>query len=100
MILITGGAGYIGSHTVLNLIEKTDYKIIIFDNLENGHNKIIFEKGDLRNIEDIENVFNKYLRESKKLNNVYFFGRLGDYKYYNMDLAVERVLKLFKEIFK
>ncbi|WP_302272816.1 GDP-mannose 4,6-dehydratase [Brachyspira aalborgi] len=41
-------------------MEKTDYKIIIFDNLENGHNKIIFEKGDLRNIEDIENVFNKY----------------------------------------
>ena len=79
MILITGGAGYIGSHTVLNLIEKTDYKIIIFDNLENGHietvnalleinserqrradARIIFEKGDLRNIEDIENVFNKY----------------------------------------
>ena len=72
MILITGGAGYIGSHTVLNLIEKTDYKIIIFDNLENGHietintlleinpDKIIFEKGDLRNIKDIENVFNKY----------------------------------------
>lgn len=72
MILITGGAGYIGTHTVLNLIEKTDYKIIIFDNLENGHietvntlleinpDKIIFEKGDLRNIEDIENVFNKY----------------------------------------
>ena len=72
MILITGGAGYIGSHTVLNLIEKTDYKIIIFDNLENGHietintlveinpDKIIFEKGDLRNIEDIENVSNKY----------------------------------------
>ena len=72
MILITGGAGYIGSHTVLNLIENTDYKIIIFDNLENGHietintlveinpDKVIFEKGDLRNIEDIENVFNKY----------------------------------------
>ena len=72
MILITGGAGYIGSHTILNLIEKTDYKIIIFDNLENGHietvntlleinsSNIIFEKGDLRNIEDIENVFNKF----------------------------------------
>ena len=79
MILITGGAGYIGSHTILNLIEKTDYKIVIFDNLENGHIEtvntlleinserqrradanIIFEKGDLRNIEDIENVFNKF----------------------------------------
>ena len=79
MILITGGAGYIGSHTILNLIEKADYKIVIFDNLENGHietvntlleinserqrradARIIFEKGDLRNIEDIENVFSKF----------------------------------------
>ena len=71
MILITGGAGYIGSHTVLNLIENTDYKIIIFDNLENGHietintlveinpDKVIFEKGDLRNIKDIERKCNK-----------------------------------------
>lgn len=72
MILITGGAGYIGSHTVLNLIEKTNYKILIVDNLENGHietvnilksikpDNIIFEKCDLRNIDEIENIFNKY----------------------------------------
>lgn len=73
MILITGGAGYIGSHTILNLI-KNGYKILIFDNLENGHietvdtlkdidKSIIFEKGDLRNIEEIENIFNKYAVE-------------------------------------
>ena len=45
-----------------------------------------------------DKLYNKYLRESKKLNNVYFFGRLGDYKYYNMDLAVERVFELFKKL--
>lgn len=72
MILITGGAGYIGSHTILNLIEKTNYKILIVDNLENGHietintlksirpDNIIFEECDLRNIDEIENIFNKY----------------------------------------
>ncbi len=69
MILITGGAGYIGSHTAINFINN-DYEVIVFDNLENGHQETIdtlqnignvkFEKGDLRNIEDIENVFNKY----------------------------------------
>lgn len=70
MILITGGAGYIGSHTALNLINNGFKDIIIFDNLETGHIEIVnelkkygnihFEKGDLRNIEDINNVFNKY----------------------------------------
>ena len=54
------------------------------------------------NNEKNDKLYNKYLTlsASKKLENVYFFGRLGDYKYYNMDLAVERTLKLFKEIFK
>ncbi|MBQ9245571.1 UDP-glucose 4-epimerase GalE [bacterium] len=69
MILITGGAGYIGSHTVLNFIEA-GYEVVIIDNLETGHietvntlkqyRKVHFIKGDLKNIEDIEKVFNKY----------------------------------------
>ena len=69
MILVTGGAGYIGSHTVINLLECNN-DIVIFDNLENGHietinallplGNVIFEKGDLRNISDIDKVFNKY----------------------------------------
>lgn len=45
-----------------------------------------------------DKLYNKYLRESKKIENVYFFGRLGDYKYYNMDLAVERVFELFEKL--
>ena len=36
MLLVTGGAGYIGSHAVLDLIEN-GYDVLIFDNLENGH---------------------------------------------------------------
>lgn len=43
-------------------------------------------------------LYNKYLEEAKKLNNVYFLGRLGDYKYYNMDLAIARAIELFEEI--
>ena len=45
-----------------------------------------------------DKLYNKYLRESKRLENVYFFSRLGDYKYYNMDLAVERVFELLKKL--
>ena len=43
-------------------------------------------------------LYNKYLKEAEKLDNVYFLGRLGDYKYYNIDNAVERALNLFGEI--
>lgn len=50
------------------------------------------------NNEKNDKLYNKYLQESKKLENVYFFGRLGDYKYYNMDLAVERVFELFEKL--
>ena len=39
-ILITGGAGYIGSHIVERLIKKKN-DIIILDNLETGHKKLI-----------------------------------------------------------
>ncbi|RTJ58712.1 UDP-galactopyranose mutase, partial [Campylobacter jejuni] len=44
-----------------------------------------------------QKLYEKYLKESAQLTNVYFLGRLGDYKYYDMDKAVERVLKLIKE---
>ena len=45
-----------------------------------------------------QELYGKYLEESKKDKNVYFFGRLGDYKYYNMDKVIERALDLFEEI--
>ena len=38
-------------------------------------------------------LYEKYLNEAKKLKNVYFIGRLGDYKYYNMDEIIARALK-------
>ena len=43
-------------------------------------------------------LYNKYLEKSKMLKNVYFLGRLGDYKYYDMDKAILRALELFEEI--
>ena len=52
-ILITGGAGYIGSHIVEQLV-KTKSKIIILDNLITGHKKLINKKAKFIN-EDIKN---------------------------------------------
>lgn len=66
MILITGGAGYIGSHLAMALLEQKK-DIIIFDSLELGHSEIIeilkkygnvkFVQGNLKNLDDIRGVF-------------------------------------------
>lgn len=36
-ILLTGGSGYIGSHTLLELAKSKKYKLAVFDNFKNGH---------------------------------------------------------------
>lgn len=60
-ILVTGGAGYIGSHAVVELLDA-GYNVIVLDNLENGYIELVdkrakFYKGDIRNISSFENVF-------------------------------------------
>lgn len=61
VVLVTGGAGYIGSHAVVELLDL-GYNVIVLDNLENGYldlvdNRAKFIKGDIRKIETIENIF-------------------------------------------
>ena len=62
-ILVCGGAGYIGSH-VNKQLHKEGYETVVFDNLVYGHREAVkwghFEQGDLKNMEDIERVFQKY----------------------------------------
>ena len=63
MILIVGGAGYIGSH-VNKELSKQGYKTVVFDNLSSGQKELVkwgeFFEGDLANIENIREVFKKY----------------------------------------
>ncbi|MGC8869437.1 MAG: UDP-glucose 4-epimerase GalE [Sulfurihydrogenibium sp.] len=73
-ILVTGGAGYIGSHVVKQLLEETNHKITIIDNLSTGsiktvntlkeiakhvnkENNLSFIEADLSNFSLIEGIF-------------------------------------------
>jgi UDP-glucose 4-epimerase len=70
-ILVTGGAGYIGSHTCVELINN-GYRVIIIDNFSNSNPKVLekikkitnkdfdFYKIDLCNKDALRDVFNKH----------------------------------------
>ena len=63
MILIVGGAGYIGSH-VNKLLAKNSFKTVVFDNLVYGHREAVqwgeFVLGDLADRDQIRLCFRKY----------------------------------------
>ncbi len=87
-ILLTGGAGFIGCHTALVLIEK-GFEVIILDSFVNSteesiarlknlmnSDKKLFKgtlkviKGDLRNKDLVENIFVKSIKENKAISGV------------------------------
>ena len=67
-ILVTGGTGYIGSHTVVEL-QSAGYDVVVMDNLSNSSMKVLdrieaitgkkvpFYEADIRNREDLEKIF-------------------------------------------
>ncbi|MDH5470849.1 MAG: UDP-glucose 4-epimerase GalE [Gammaproteobacteria bacterium] len=62
-ILVIGGAGYIGSHMVMDLL-RASYPVVILDNLSRGHRELLpggdFVNGDMGNPQDLRAVFAKY----------------------------------------
>ncbi len=63
MILVTGGAGYIGSH-INKMLYQSGYETVVFDNLVYGHREAVkwgvLEVGDLADANRLEEIFIKY----------------------------------------
>lgn len=66
-VLVTGGAGYIGSHTVAELIALGE-EVVVVDSLETGHRDSLLggtlEVGDIRDSQFMDTVFKKHSIES------------------------------------
>lgn len=73
---------------------KTIISIEYPKNFQIGVNERYYPVNNLDN----QNIYMGYLQMASKLHNIYFLGRLGDYKYYDMDKVVERVLRFIKEV--
>ncbi|WP_440698168.1 NAD-dependent epimerase/dehydratase family protein [Candidatus Pelagibacter sp. HIMB1709] len=77
-IIVTGGAGFVGSNLIELLLKKTKYKIISLDNYSSGskknhinHKRVNYLKGETSNI---DKIFNKY---KKKINTIFHFGEFA-----------------------
>lgn len=62
-VLVSGGAGYIGSHAVVQLLDK-GYNVVVADNLSTGHQWAVdkrasFYQCDIRDKEALDQVFKK-----------------------------------------
>ena len=98
-ILVLGGAGYIGSHTVYELIDCGE-EVVVADNLETGHIEAVhpkakFYQGDIRNREFVDKVF-----EENKIEAVIHFAAnslvgesmVNPLKYYDNNMCGTKVL--------
>jgi len=78
IIVVTGGAGFVGSNLIKFLIKKTNYNIISIDNYSSGskknhlkNKKVLYLKSHTKNI---SSILNKY---KKKINSIFHFGEFA-----------------------
>ena len=77
IIIVTGGAGFVGTNLILLLLKKTKYKIISIDNYSSG-----FKKNHIKNIRikyiknDTKNIF-QVLKNPKSICSVFHFGEFA-----------------------
>ena len=77
-ILITGGAGFVGTNLIRHLLEKTDYKIISVDNYSSGSIRNHIKDNRVRYIKDTTSNISKILNKNKsKIHTIFHFGEFS-----------------------
>ena len=77
-IIITGGAGFVGTNLIKLLLKKTNYKIISIDNYSTGNNKNHIKSKRLKYLKgDTSNIRNILKDKKNKIHSVFHFGEFS-----------------------
>jgi len=76
-IVITGGAGFVGTNLISLLLRKTKYKIISIDNYSSGHKKNHIKSKRVNYIKTDTKNISKILKNSKNINSIFHFGEFS-----------------------
>jgi len=76
-ILITGGAGFVGTNLVKLLLKKTNYKIISLDNYSSGSKKNHIKNSRVKYIRGHSININKLINKPKEIKTVFHFGEFA-----------------------
>ena len=77
IIVITGGAGFVGTNLIKLLLTKTNYKIISIDNYSSGTKKNHIKNSRVKYLKGSTTNINNLIRNSKKVKTVFHFGEFA-----------------------
>ena len=81
IIVITGGAGFVGSNLILHFLKKTKYKNISIDNYSSGSKKKHIKDKRIKYIcNDTKNISIILKKQKKKINSLFHFGEFVNYQ--------------------
>ena len=76
-ILITGGAGFVGSNLIDFFLKKTKYKIVSLDNYSSGYKKNHFRNSRIKYIKGDTKNIDKFIKNPKTISAVFHFGEFA-----------------------
>ena len=92
IIVVTGGAGFVGSNLIFKLLEHTKYKIVSIDNYSSGSIKNHFKSSRLKYIKDSSSNISKILNKHKSnIHTIFHFGEFS--RIYQSFLKMDECIK-------